>query len=321
MIELSRHIESLLLEHNCVIVPNLGGFVAQDCSACFVAEEDLFLPPYRNVAFNPLLQHNDGLLAQSYMQAQHSSYTETLRDIDRAVADLKERIEQEGAVELHGIGTLTLTANGQYDFTPIEGGIVAPSFYGLDAVIAHPRSEKEIAKSQARPAQKAKKDVFTLRIPKPLFRYAAVAAIAIVAYILVAAPWATGFSTANMEATALEPLQQLWEQAQAPAPKAVPVASKAVPSQPQPTPAPAAQHQPTAPFAIVLASGITEAGAQRYIEQLTTQALPDVYMAKSKRMVRVLQGHYATREAAQKALNALQQQDSAFAGTWILTLQ
>lgn len=321
MIELSRHIESLLLEHNCVIVPNLGGFVAQDCSACFVAEEDLFLPPYRNVAFNPLLQHNDGLLAQSYMQAHQGSYTQTLRDIDRAVADLKERIELEGAVELHGIGTLALTPSGQYDFTPIEGGIVAPAFYGLDAVIAHPRSEKEMAKTQAHPAQKEKKDVLTLRIPKPIFRHAAVAAMAIVAYLLIAAPWATGFRNASIEATALQPLQQLWEQAQAPTSQAIPTASKAVPSPSHPTPAPATPTKASAQFAIVLASGITEAGAQRYIEQLAAQDISDVYMAKSKKMVRVLQGHYASREEAQKALNTLQQQDSSFAGTWILNLQ
>ena len=76
MIELSRHIESLLLVHNCVIVPNLGGFVAQNCPARYVKEEQLFLPPYRNIAFNPSLQMNDGLLAQSYMQAHGTDYTQ-----------------------------------------------------------------------------------------------------------------------------------------------------------------------------------------------------------------------------------------------------
>ena len=69
MIELSRHIESLLLAHDCVIVPGLGGFVAHYVPARRIAEEQLFLPPSRSVGFNQQLTINDGLLVQSYMQA------------------------------------------------------------------------------------------------------------------------------------------------------------------------------------------------------------------------------------------------------------
>ena len=36
MIELSRHIESLLLDNDCVIVPELGGFIAHYQSAYYV---------------------------------------------------------------------------------------------------------------------------------------------------------------------------------------------------------------------------------------------------------------------------------------------
>ena len=53
MIELSRHIENLLLKHNCVIVPQLGGFVTQYVPARYISEEQIFLPPYRSVGFNP----------------------------------------------------------------------------------------------------------------------------------------------------------------------------------------------------------------------------------------------------------------------------
>ena len=46
MIELAQHIEVLLLENDCVIVPGLGGFVAHYTPAMRVAEENVFLPPY-----------------------------------------------------------------------------------------------------------------------------------------------------------------------------------------------------------------------------------------------------------------------------------
>ena len=44
MIELAQHIEVLLLENDCVIVPGLGGFVAHYTPAMRVAEENVFLP-------------------------------------------------------------------------------------------------------------------------------------------------------------------------------------------------------------------------------------------------------------------------------------
>ena len=45
MIELAQHIEALLLENDCVIVPGFGGFVAHYAPATHVKEENLFLPP------------------------------------------------------------------------------------------------------------------------------------------------------------------------------------------------------------------------------------------------------------------------------------
>ena len=56
MIELAQHIEVLLLENDCVIVPGLGGFVAHYTPAMRVAEENVFLPPTRIIGFNPQLK-------------------------------------------------------------------------------------------------------------------------------------------------------------------------------------------------------------------------------------------------------------------------
>ena len=88
MIALVRHIESLLLKHDCVIVPDFGGFVTQQVAARFVEDEGLFLPPYRSVGFNGCLKLNDGLLAQSYMNAYGIGYLEALQQIAAAVAEV-----------------------------------------------------------------------------------------------------------------------------------------------------------------------------------------------------------------------------------------
>ena len=79
MIELAQHIEVLLLENDCVIVPGLGGFVAHYTAAMRVAEENVFLPPTRIIGFNPQLKMNDGLLVQSYMAVYDTVFSDATR--------------------------------------------------------------------------------------------------------------------------------------------------------------------------------------------------------------------------------------------------
>ena len=85
MIELAQHIEALLLENDCVIVPGLGGFVAHYASATRVKEENIFLPPTRIIGFNPQLKMNDGLLVQSYMSVYGTNFSDATKMVERKV--------------------------------------------------------------------------------------------------------------------------------------------------------------------------------------------------------------------------------------------
>ena len=131
MIELAKHIEILLLDNDCVTVPELGGFIAHYQSVRYVEEEGLFLPPTRTVGFNPQLIMNDGLLAQSYMQAYHTDFPDATRRIQMAVNELKEVLYTDGVADLHGIGVINYNIHGNFEFQPAEGGILSPSIYGL----------------------------------------------------------------------------------------------------------------------------------------------------------------------------------------------
>ena len=133
VIELERHIEILLLSNDCVIVPDLGGFMAHHVDACYDEDEHTFLPPFRTLGFNPQLKINDSLLALSYVEAYDISYPEAIQRIEDEVTELKMHIETEGAYDLYDIGQLALNEEGNYIFTPCESGILTPSLYGLDA--------------------------------------------------------------------------------------------------------------------------------------------------------------------------------------------
>ena len=53
MIELARHIEILLLENDCVIVPELGGFIAHYQPANYAESDNIKFTPMRTIGFNP----------------------------------------------------------------------------------------------------------------------------------------------------------------------------------------------------------------------------------------------------------------------------
>lgn len=133
MIELAKHIEVLLLENDCVIVPGLGGFVAHYTPAMRVAEENIFLPPTRIIGFNPQLKMNDGLLVQSYMAVYGTSFSDATKIVDKEVKELFSALHEDGKANLTNVGELCYTVHSTYDFEPYDNRISTPYLYGLDS--------------------------------------------------------------------------------------------------------------------------------------------------------------------------------------------
>ena len=132
VIELDRHIEILLLDNDCVIIPNFGGFVTHHVDARYDESEGSFLPPLRTLGYNPHLKNiNDSLLAQSYVEAYDISYPEAQRKIAEEVDNLKTALSEQGQFELKNIGMLSLNDMGDVVFEPCEAGILTPDLYGL----------------------------------------------------------------------------------------------------------------------------------------------------------------------------------------------
>ena len=151
MIELAQHIEALLLENDCVIVPGLGGFVAHYAPATRVEEENIFLPPTRIIGFNPQLKMNDGLLVQSYMSVYGTNFSDATKRVEREVDELIAALHEEGKVDLPNVGEVRYTIHNTFDFAPYDNKITTPYLYGLDAfemrelsAIEKPQAEKII---------------------------------------------------------------------------------------------------------------------------------------------------------------------------------
>lgn len=141
--ELERHIEILLLSNDCVIVPDFGGFMAHHVDARYDGRDNMFLPPLRTVGFNPQLKMNDSLLAQSYVEAYDISYPEAIDRLANEVAEIRQRLENEGKYEINNIGTIYLNEDGNYTFEPCEAGILTPNYYGLGGFDMLPLNAQE----------------------------------------------------------------------------------------------------------------------------------------------------------------------------------
>ena len=96
VIEINRHIEILLLSNDCVIVPGFGGFMAHYVAARKDEADGSFLPPIRNIGFNPKVTVNDSLLAQSYVDSYDISYPEACKRVEADVEELKRRVSTDG---------------------------------------------------------------------------------------------------------------------------------------------------------------------------------------------------------------------------------
>ena len=166
--ELDRHIEILLLDNDCVIVPGLGGFTAGHVDAKYDDTDGMFLPPLRTLGFNPRLCVNDSLLVQSYTEAYDISYPEACTRIDSEVEELKQHINNTGSFTLNNIGTLYLNDNNAIAFTPCESGILTPSLYSLSSFEMKPLSAAAVKPSDKSPVLSATSHVVPFVAPEPV---------------------------------------------------------------------------------------------------------------------------------------------------------
>ena len=324
MIELSKHIEALLLKHNCVIVPQLGGFIAQDVPARYVAEENIFLPPHRTVAFNPQLTLNDGLLVQSYMKVYDTNYPETVKLIDQAVSNLKSEIEENGAYELNGIGRITTNIDGTYVFEPMEAGIISPSMYGLDAVVVKKQEKPSQITSETEHKQNKSAKTnrnYTFSINKELVNYVAAAVVSIFFYFIWATPLTDSTSLNAQQASILFPhtVQHVKEEIPLCVPMDSVAAAESIAEKTASETANENNLSPAkAPYTIVLASCIPERNAEAFVEKLSSEGYKEISILKKRNLIRVVHGHYATEQEAYEDLHQIRKQDAHFKDAWIL---
>ncbi|MDP4953405.1 MAG: SPOR domain-containing protein [Flavobacteriales bacterium] len=131
---ISDYIHVLLFHHDCVIVPQFGGFVTNLKPAHIHPRKHIIVPPSKQVSFNKHLINNDGLLVNQVAQDQGLSYDDALELVKQHVADLKRDLLSGKRIEFENVGVLYLNENQAWQFIPNQQVNFLQSSYGLAPV-------------------------------------------------------------------------------------------------------------------------------------------------------------------------------------------
>ena len=91
--KINKHISFLLCEHNCVVIPDFGGFVANYESARIDSRSHFMYAPKKSIVFNKSLQNNDGLLVNEIASCEGLTFKQAKKELDKYVLDLKESLK------------------------------------------------------------------------------------------------------------------------------------------------------------------------------------------------------------------------------------
>ena len=360
MIELNRHIEILLLDNDCVIVPDFGGFMAHNVDACYIEEEHLFLPPRRTLGFNPQLKLNDHLLVQSYIEAYDISYPEASKRIEDEVRELKMHIETEGEYELTDIGVLRLNEEGRYEFTPCEAGILTPSLYGFNSfempTISELTASKTVAETEADekdsliPAEEQEtvsetaeqvempqaeeevvqeKETEAVIIKMSWIRNAVAVAAAILVFFMLDIPVSNSVVDDTIQQSSMLPAGIHLDSAiqkdknLASTNKNETDALNKANKSTEEKGNDIAKSTPTVAYTIVLASETPLHHAETFVESLSKKGYTDTHIMQMRNCckVRVVYSSFASEEEAHDSLRQLRSGNSIFADAWVLKVE
>ncbi len=162
MTDLAPYIKQLLYRNDCVIIPNFGGIMAQYASAQVHPIQNIFSPPYKTLAFNKSLVHNDGLLVSEIVRYTNVSYDAATISIHQYVRKMENDLSGKGQAVITSIGKFYYDVEHNLLFEPSEENNYLTNAFGFDRFVAKPvmRHEEVIHQLVNEPAKKKSRSRF-----------------------------------------------------------------------------------------------------------------------------------------------------------------
>lgn len=131
----------LLLQHNCVIIPDFGGFVASRIPAYIDQEKGKVFPPSKQLTFNARLVKNDGLLIAALAEKESITYDSALEKIKLETQSVQQKLRKGLRHTIENIGTLYLNEEGRINFQQDRFFNLLLESYGFGAVEFIPKEQ------------------------------------------------------------------------------------------------------------------------------------------------------------------------------------
>jgi hypothetical protein len=113
---IDTYISELLFLHDCVIIPNLGGFVGNNKSAIINESSGTIYPPSKEILFNKNLTTNDGLLI-SHIAIKESIRSNQAKELaEEYVKNINEKLKKIRTFRIEKVGLLSVGIDGNILF-------------------------------------------------------------------------------------------------------------------------------------------------------------------------------------------------------------
>lgn len=136
--DISAYISRLLYDHDCVIIPGLGGFVCNYKPAEIHPIHHTLTPPSKAVSFNRNLKSNDGLLINYISNVANLSFDKAAEMVSNWVSSSIILLKKNDEVVISKVGRLFNDIESNLQFTPDESVNYLKASFGLPVLTVEP---------------------------------------------------------------------------------------------------------------------------------------------------------------------------------------
>ena len=111
-----HYISELLFLHDCVILPNFGGFVGNPQSAKLNKTTGMLSPPSKQILFNANLKTNDGLLITHISNQEGITQEIAKNEVENYATRIANKLTESKVLRIDKVGLFTLGKEGNIIF-------------------------------------------------------------------------------------------------------------------------------------------------------------------------------------------------------------
>ena len=130
---IDTYISELLFLHDCVIIPEFGGFVGNNKSAVLNKNTNTVYPPSKEILFNKNLRTNDGLLINHISNSEVISNEKSKELVSDYVKNINEKLQKIKTFRIEKVGLLSTDISGNILFLQDSFTNYNPNSFGLSS--------------------------------------------------------------------------------------------------------------------------------------------------------------------------------------------